>query len=62
MSPTKAKVMSVRLEGDFHQRLKIRLVSEDGDGWVNFAGIEPMRNDKRGTHIQIPRPASPAEE
>jgi len=28
MSPTKEKVMSVRLEGDFHQRLKIRLASE----------------------------------
>ena len=26
--PTKEKVMSVRLDGDFHQRLKTRLASE----------------------------------
>ena len=28
MNPTREKVMSVRLDGDFHQRLKIRLASE----------------------------------
>jgi len=28
MSPLKEKVMTVRLEGEFHQRLKVRLASE----------------------------------
>ena len=34
------------IQGQSRERLKVRLIRQDGDGWMNLHGVEPMRKDQ----------------